>query len=107
MKHSVLPLRNRETGSDFHILHNTEVTKTHSFFRVFMFQSCRFPSEKPTARWLVREMNCTAVAPTPLAPLSCRQRCRPCLVLTSLSRGISPGDLVTTCRSARKDQDKE
>lgn len=80
---------------------------THSFFRVFMFQSCKLPSEKPTASWLVRGMYCRAVAPTPLAPQSCRQRCLPCLVLTSLSLGISPGDLVTTCRSAGKNEDEE
>lgn len=77
--------------------------RTHSFFRAFMFHSCKYPSENPTASWLVLEMYCRAVAPTPLGPFSWRQRCLPCLVLTSLSLGISPGDLVTTCRSGKRD----
>lgn len=77
-------------------------TSTHSFFKVFMFHSCKYPSENPTARWLVLEMYCRAVAPTPLGPFSWRQRCLPSLVLTSLSLGISAGDLVTTCRSANR-----
>lgn len=47
-------------------------------------------------------MYCSAVAPIPLEPFSWRQRCRPSLLLTSLSLGISAGDLVTTCRSGNK-----
>lgn len=80
---------------------------THSFFRDFMFHSCRFPSENPTASWLVLEMYCTAVAPTPLGPFSWRQRCLACLVLISLSLGISAGDLVTTCRSTNRKTKKK
>ena len=72
---------------------------TYSFFSVFMFHSCRYPSAKPTATWLVLEMYCRAVALVPLGPLSCRHRWRPCLLLASLSLGISAGDLVTTSRS--------
>lgn len=67
-----------------------------------MFHSCRYPSENPTASWLVLGTYCSAVTPTPLGPFSWRQRCLPCLVLTSLSLGISPGDLVTICRSGQK-----
>lgn len=80
----------------------------YSFFRVFRFHSCRYPSENPTASWLVLGMYCSAVTPTPppLGPFSWRQRCLPCLVLTSLSLGISPGDLVTTCRSGKKRKHK-
>lgn len=77
---------------------------THSFFRAFMFHSCKYPSENPTANWFVLEMYCRAVAPTPLGPFSWRQRCLPCRVLTSLSLGISAGDLVTTCRSENKNR---
>ena len=79
---------------------------TYSFFSVFMFHSCRYPSEKPTAIWLVLEMYCRAVALVPLGPLSCRQRCRPCLLLASLSLGISAGDLVTTSRSGSREDQK-
>ncbi len=75
---------------------------THSFLRVFMFQSCRLPSEKPTASWLVRWMYCRAVAPVPVGLLSWRQRCLPCCVTPSRNRGISDGDLLTTSRSVAK-----
>lgn len=75
---------------------------THSFLRVFMFQSCRLPSEKPTASWLVRWMYCRAVASVPVGLLIWRHRCLPCCVTPSRNRGISDGDLSTTSRSVAK-----
>uniref|UniRef100_A0A0E9UTQ5 Uncharacterized protein n=1 Tax=Anguilla anguilla TaxID=7936 RepID=A0A0E9UTQ5_ANGAN len=48
-----------------------------------MFQSCRYPSEKPTASRFVRVTYCRAVALVPDGVLSWRHRCRPCCVTLS------------------------